>query len=60
MTMTKEAPVAAAAPATAWHGLTPEAALAELGVNQAVGLTGAEVEARRAKYGPNKFAEAPK
>src|SRR6478752_2668873 len=60
MTMTKEAPLAAAAPATAWHGLSPEAALGELGVNQAVGLTGAEVEARRAKYGPNKFAEAPK
>src|SRR6476469_8780187 len=60
MTMTKEAPLAAAAPATAWHGLSAEAALGELGVNQAVCLTGAEVEARRAKYGPNKFAEAPK
>src|SRR3954452_3371055 len=62
MSMTKEAPAAAAAatPATAWHGLTPEAALAELKVNQAAGLSAAEVEARRATYGPNKFAEPPK
>jgi P-type Ca2+ transporter type 2C len=57
MSMTKEAPVAAAAPAIAWHGLTPEAALGELGVDQAVGLSAAEVEKRRATYGRNKFAE---
>ena len=35
----------------AWHALTPEDALAEQGVDPAAGLTGAEVEARRAKFG---------
>ena len=34
--------------------------LAAQGVDAAAGLTSAEVESRRAKFGPNKFAEAPK
>src|SRR4030095_14786142 len=35
-------------------------ALAAQGVDPATGLTDAEVESRRATFGPNKFAEAPK
>ena len=46
--------------AVAWHGLTPEAALERQRVTPAEGLTSAEVESRRAKYGANKFAEAAK
>jgi P-type Ca2+ transporter type 2C len=42
----------------AWHGLDPAAALERLGVSAEQGLTGAEADARRARYGPNKFAEA--
>ena len=44
----------------AWHGLTPAAALERQGVDPAIGLTSADAEARRAKYGANKFAEAAK
>ncbi|HEX5828274.1 MAG TPA: HAD-IC family P-type ATPase [Candidatus Limnocylindrales bacterium] len=44
----------------AWHGMTPEEALAAQGVDPTVGLSAAEVEKRRASFGPNKFAEAPK
>jgi P-type Ca2+ transporter type 2C len=46
--------------ARAWHGMTVEDALAAQGVDAANGLSDAEVEARRAKYGSNKFAEAEK
>ena len=58
--MTEATPRAAAAPAAAqaWHAMTGEAALAAQGVDAAAGLSAAEVEARRAKFGPNKFAEA--
>ena len=60
MSMTNDAaaPGPATTAATAWHGLTPDAALSELGVDQGTRLTAAEVEARRATYGPNRFAEA--
>ena len=43
-----------------WHALTPQAALERQGVTVEHGLTQAEADARRAKYGPNKFAEPPK
>ena len=48
------------ATSTAWHALDPGAALERQGVKVEQGLTTAEVETRRAKYGPNKFAEAAK
>ncbi len=44
----------------AWHAMSAEDALAAQSVDPASGLTAAEVETRRAKYGPNKFAEAAK
>ena len=44
----------------AWHSLTPAEALERQGVTVAQGLTTAEVDTRRAKYGPNKFAEGAK
>ena len=44
----------------AWHGLTPAAALERQGVTLAEGLTSAEADARRARVGPNRFAEAAK
>jgi P-type Ca2+ transporter type 2C len=40
--------------------MTPEEALAAQEVDQATGLSAAEVQARRATYGPNRFAEAAK
>jgi len=46
-------------PAAAWHGIGPEEALERLDAH-ASGLDGAEVERRRAQYGPNKLAEAKK
>ncbi len=52
--------VSAADAGTAWHGLTTAAALERQGVTPEAGLTSAEAESRRAKYGPNKFAEAAK
>ena len=42
-----------------WHALTPQAALERQGVTVERGLTQAEADSRRAKYGPNKFAEPP-
>ncbi|HEX6869034.1 MAG TPA: HAD-IC family P-type ATPase, partial [Candidatus Limnocylindrales bacterium] len=50
----------AAGEATAWHALTPTETLERQAVAIEAGLTSAEVEARRARYGPNKFADAPK
>ncbi len=50
----------AAGPAVAWHGLAPAAALERQGVTQDEGLTSAEADARRARHGPNRFAEAAK
>jgi Ca2+-transporting ATPase len=40
--------------------MTPEAALSAQGVDQAAGLKTSEADARRAKVGANKFAEAEK
>jgi Ca2+-transporting ATPase len=45
---------------TAWHTLPVADALAAQGVDPNVGLSSSEVEARRAAFGPNKFAEAKK
>src|SRR5918994_2470394 len=47
-------------PETAWHTLPVADALAAQGVDPVVGLSTSEVEARRAKFGANKFAEAKK
>ncbi|MFL5778257.1 MAG: cation-transporting P-type ATPase, partial [Chloroflexota bacterium] len=44
----------------AWHGLSAQAALERQDVTVEHGLTSKEAEARRARYGPNKFAEAAK
>jgi hypothetical protein len=46
--------------ATVWYGLTAEEASVQLGVDPARGLETAEVERRRAAFGPNKLAEAKK
>src|SRR5512133_2324699 len=43
-----------------WHGLSAEDVCAQLGADPARGLDSAEVERRRAQYGPNKLAEAAK
>ena len=49
-------PVTAAAGASpAWHALSTEEALAAQRVEPVKGLTSAEVEARRAKFGSNEF-----
>src|SRR4051794_41652671 len=50
----------ASSTATAWHALTPEEALRQQGVDTDRGLTTADADARRAKVGPNAFAEAKK
>jgi Ca2+-transporting ATPase len=50
-------PGASQAPATAWHALTVEDAVTRQGVDAAGGLSAAEVAARRARYGSNRFAE---
>jgi P-type Ca2+ transporter type 2C len=48
----------AAPPAESWYSLEPDAVVQELDTDTAHGLTAGEVEQRRAKYGPNRFAEA--
>jgi Ca2+-transporting ATPase len=55
-----EAGTAGAAVPTTWHALSVEEALGRQSVDAEKGLSTAEVEARRAKYGPNRFAEAAK
>src|SRR5262245_10363949 len=50
----------AAADTVSWHGLAAEEVCEQLVVDPATGLDSAEVERRRAEYGPNKLAEAPK
>jgi P-type Ca2+ transporter type 2C len=57
---TEEPPGSAGADATVWHGLTAEEACAKLGVDRREGLDAAEVEKRRAQFGPNKLVEAKK
>jgi P-type Ca2+ transporter type 2C len=54
------APTGAADAATAWHALTGEETLSQLGVSVEAGLSAAEVQSRQAKYGKNRFADAPK
>jgi Ca2+-transporting ATPase len=44
----------------AWHGLSVEDALARQGVTVDAGLSSAEVATRRGRYGPNRFADAPR
>jgi Ca2+-transporting ATPase len=56
-------PAAGSTPAAsdaAWFALTPEEVASRLQVDPAVGLTAAEADARRSKYGPNAFAQAKK
>jgi P-type Ca2+ transporter type 2C len=50
-------PAPAAVTPEAWHTLSVADALAAQGVNAEQGLSSAEVTARRAKHGPNKFTE---
>ena len=57
--MTQEQNVAEA-PAVAWHALSGSEALERQAVTIEQGLTSAEVDSRRARYGPNRFADAPK
>jgi P-type Ca2+ transporter type 2C len=52
-----EATQTSARPATAWHTLTAEEVCAQLGVDPRSGIDAAEVERRRAEFGPNKLAE---
>src|SRR5215207_8429336 len=58
--MTEQASTTPAQAQQAWHALAPEAVLDALSVDAAAGLATAEVDRRRATYGANKFAEAPK
>src|SRR3954471_19572956 len=54
-------PAASAAPAeTAWWALTPQQAIQAQTVDSATGLSTAEADSRRAKFGANKFADAKK
>ena len=57
--MTQEQNVADA-PAVAWHALSGSEALERQAVTIERGLTSAEVDSRRARYGANRFADAPK
>src|SRR5215470_16605975 len=50
----------AATGTVSWHGLAAEDVCEQLVVDPATGLDSAEVERRRAEYGPNKLAEPPK
>jgi Ca2+-transporting ATPase len=57
---TAAVPAPATPPEKAWYALTAEEAIKDQGVDEAAGLSAAEVESRRARYGLNKFADAPK
>src|SRR3954451_1046681 len=50
----------AAAAETAWWALTPQQAIQAQTVDSATGLSTAEADSRRAKFGANKFADAKK
>jgi P-type Ca2+ transporter type 2C len=43
-----------------WYRLSADEVCSRLDVDRATGLSAAEVEARRARYGPNKLAEEAK
>ena len=51
---------APAAPDVAWYALTPDEVAKRQNVDPAVGLTSADVEARRSTYGKNTFDQAKK
>ena len=53
-------PTGAPEEAVAWHALSTAETLEHQGVTTEQGLTAAEADSRRAKYGANKFAEAAK
>ena len=55
-------PTATQAPETqrAWYAMTVDESCRQLDVDPAVGLSAAEVESRRQKYGPNKLADEAK
>ncbi len=55
-----ESVAGAADAAVAWHGLTPADALERQAVDPTQGLSTAEAEKRRTRFGPNKFAEGAK
>ena len=55
-----DAPTVTGADDRAWHAMSVADALAAQAVTAEAGLSGAEVERRRATYGPNRFAEAAK
>jgi Ca2+-transporting ATPase len=57
---TSPAAAASSGTETAWHALSPADALRQQGVDTDRGLTTADADARRAKVGPNAFAEAKK
>ncbi len=59
-TTTAPATAAPTGDAPPWHAKSPDDVARTQGVDPAVGLTDAEVQSRRAKYGSNKFAEAPR
>ena len=44
----------------AWHALAPDEALRQQAVTPEPGLTSAEAESRRGRFGANRFAEPPK
>jgi Ca2+-transporting ATPase len=59
--MTQSSPTpASTSAATAWHALSVDDALKGQSVSIEGGLATGEAEARRAKYGPNAFAQAKK
>ncbi len=67
MTSTQERPADAPASAptsagsgTAWYAQSPDEVAKGQGVEPGTGLSSAEVQSRQAKYGKNRFAEAPK
>ncbi len=58
--VTPGAEVAATGSSSTWWAMSPEETLAAQGVTIEAGLTSAEADARRTKYGKNAFAEAKK
>ncbi|HEY4632344.1 MAG TPA: HAD-IC family P-type ATPase [Candidatus Limnocylindrales bacterium] len=58
--MTQNPTAVAPADQTVWHALTTAETLERQAVTIDAGLATAEADARRATYGPNRFADAPK
>ncbi len=59
-TISQSAESTQAAPDVAWYALTPDDVASRLQVDPAAGLTTAEADARRTKYGKNAFDAAKK